>query len=117
MLRRLASRPSRAGISRPLHAGPKSGEIRMAQHRSAEKRARQSEKRRQRNRAVQTRVRSSTRAVRAALESGDVATARQRFGEAERVIRRAASKGMVKKATASRVVSRLAKALHRARGQ
>jgi small subunit ribosomal protein S20 len=63
---------------------------------------------------VRSRVRGSTRAVRAALEAGDVAAARERLGEAEKAIRRAASKGIVKKATASRVVSRLAKALHRA---
>ena len=86
----------------------------MAQHRSAEKRARQAEKRRERNRAVRTRVRGSTRAVRAALESGDLATARKQLGEAEQLIRRAASKGVVKKTTASRTVSRLAKAVHRA---
>jgi small subunit ribosomal protein S20 len=81
----------------------------MAQHRSAEKRAR-----RTRNRAVRSRVRSSAGAVRAALAAGDVSAAQQRLGEAEQVIRRAASKGVVKKETASRTVSRLAKAVHRA---
>ncbi len=86
----------------------------MAQHRSAEKRARQAEKRRERNRGVRTRVRSSARAVRAALESGDVAAAQKQLGEAEKLIRRAASKGIVKKTTASRTVSRLAKAVHQA---
>jgi small subunit ribosomal protein S20 len=86
----------------------------MAQHRSAEKRARQALKRRARNRTVRSRVRGSTRAVRAALESGDVATAQSRLREAERVIRKAASKGVVKKATASRSVARLARAVHRA---
>jgi len=86
----------------------------MAQHRSAEKRARQALVRRERNRGVRSRVRSSTRAVRAALESGDLAEARKQLLEAEQVIRRAASKGVVKKTTASRTVSRLAKAVHRA---
>jgi len=86
----------------------------MAQHRSAEKRARQAEKRRERNRAVRSRVRGSTRAVRAALEGGDVRAAQQQLHEAEKIIRRAASKGVVKKSTASRTVSRLAKAVHRA---
>jgi small subunit ribosomal protein S20 len=86
----------------------------MAQHRSAEKRARQAEKRRERNRAVRSRVRGSTRAVRAALEGGDVATAQKQLHAAEKIIRRAASKGVVKKTTASRAVSRLAKAVHRA---
>jgi len=88
----------------------------LAQHRSAEKRARQAVKRRDRNRAVRSRVRGSTRAVRAALERGDVADARSQLREAEKVLRRAASKGVVKKTTASRTVSRLAKAVHRAGG-
>jgi len=86
----------------------------MAQHRSAEKRARQALVRRERNRAVRSRVRGSTRAVRAALESGDLASARTRLREAERVIRKAASKGIVKKTTASRTVARLARAVHKA---
>ena len=86
----------------------------MAQHRSAEKRARQAEKRRERNRGVRSRVRGSTRAVRAALEQGDLDAAKKQLGEAEKLIRRAASKGVVKKTTASRTVSRLAKAVHRA---
>lgn len=88
----------------------------MAQHRSAEKRARQAAKRRDRNRAVRSHVRGTTRAVRAALERGDVASAQSELREAEKVIRRAASKGVVKKTTASRTVSRLAKAVHRATG-
>jgi small subunit ribosomal protein S20 len=86
----------------------------MAQHRSAEKRARQAEKRRERNRGVRSQVRSSTRAVRAALEGGDVATAQTQLHRAEKILRRAASKGVLKKTTASRTVSRLAKAVHRA---
>jgi small subunit ribosomal protein S20 len=103
---------------RALPPGPASDEERaMAQHRSAEKRARQALKRRERNRAVRSRVRGSTRAVRAALERGDVAAAKEQLGLAEKVLRRAASKGVVKKTTASRTVSRLAKAVHRATQQ
>jgi small subunit ribosomal protein S20 len=63
---------------------------------------------------VRTRVRGSTRAVHAALASGDVAAAQARLREAERVIHKAASKGVVKKATASRTVARLARAVHKA---
>jgi small subunit ribosomal protein S20 len=87
----------------------------MAQHRSAEKRARQALRRRDRNRGVRSHVRGSTRAVRAALESGDVAGAARQLREAERVIRKAASKGIVKKTTASRTVARLARAVHKAK--
>jgi small subunit ribosomal protein S20 len=86
----------------------------MAQHRSAEKRARQSLKRRARNRAVESEVRGSTRAVQAALTGGDVTAASAQLRQAERLIRKATSKGVVKKATASRTVSRLARAVYKA---
>ena len=113
-------REQRTPMFGALLAGPAvsetNGRDRMAQHRSAQKRARQAEKRRERNRAVRSRVRGSTRAVRAALEGGDLARAQSELREAEKVIRRAASKGIVKKTTASRTVSRLAKAVHRAAG-
>jgi len=97
-----------------LRAFPSRRRICMAQHRSAQKRARQALKRRARNRAARSHVRGSTRAVHAALESGDVASARTRLREAEKIIRKAASKGIVKKATASRTVARLARAVHKA---
>jgi small subunit ribosomal protein S20 len=86
----------------------------MAQHRSAEKRARQSLKRRARNRAVESEVRGSTRAVQASLASGDLEAASTQLRQAERLIRKATSKGVVKKATASRTVSRLARAVYKA---
>jgi len=86
----------------------------MAQHRSAEKRARQALKRRARNRAVRSELRGSKRSVEAALAAGDVAGAGEKLRQAERVIRKAASKGVVKKATASRTVARLARAVHKA---
>lgn len=85
----------------------------MANHKSAEKRARQDAKRRERNRAVRARTRSVIKAVRSDLESGSadpVARAR----EAEGALRSAASKGVIPKHRASRLVSRLAKRANQA---
>ena len=78
----------------------------MAQHRSAEKRHRQSLKRRVRNRALKTRVRNAITRVRAAAtaESDDRT---ERFKEAEQLLRRAVSKGAMHQKTVSRTVSRL----------
>ena len=81
----------------------------MAHHKSAKKRARQNPKRRARNRHIRSGVRSAVKAVRTA-QGGEEASAALRT--AERVIRRAASKGVISKAQASRNVSRLAKAVN-----
>jgi small subunit ribosomal protein S20 len=86
----------------------------MATHRSAEKRARQALKRRARNRQDKSHVRTLLKSVRGAIASGDNEGARQKLRSAERALRKAASKGAIKKTTASRSVSRLAKAVHRA---
>lgn len=83
----------------------------MANHRSAEKRVRQSLKRRERNGAVRSRVRGAVKAVRTAIAAGDGDEARSRLRAAEGLLRRAASKGVLKKQTASRSVSRLSKAV------
>ena len=82
----------------------------MANHKSAKKRARQALKRRDRNRAVKTEVRSAVKAVRTAAEAGDSAAAAAHVRVAESKLRKAASKGVIKKETASRQVSRLTRA-------
>ena len=86
----------------------------MATHRSAEKRARQALKRRARNREAKSQVRTLVKSVRGAIESGDRESAQQKLRGAERALRKAASKGAIKKTTASRSVARLAKSVHRA---
>ena len=86
----------------------------MATHRSAEKRARQALKRRARNRKAKSQVRTHIKSVRGAVAIGDGEGARQKLRTAERALRKAASKGAIKKTTASRSVSRLARAVHRA---
>lgn len=80
----------------------------MANHKSAEKRARQSEKRRERNRSARTRMRGVVKGFLSAVESG-AADVVERFREAEKTLRRAGSKGLIPKRRASRHVSRLAK--------
>lgn len=82
----------------------------MAQHKSASKRARQSQKRRDRNRRVRSALKSAIKKVRGALAAGDASAARQALPAAESLIRRAASKGVIPKRRADRQVARLARA-------
>ena len=77
----------------------------LATHESAKKRARQAEKRRERNRTVKSRVKSALKAFGAAVESDKTAAA-ARLKEAERELRRAASKGIVPARRASRKIGR-----------
>lgn len=83
----------------------------MANHKSALKRARQSEKRATRNMNIKSRMRTFIRKYREALESGDASAAQTSLRQAESEIRRAATKGVIPKERASRSISRLAKAL------
>ncbi len=84
----------------------------MATHKSAIKRARQSEERRQRNRAVKTRVKSAVKEVRVALEEKSVEEAQAALQKAIPVVDRAASKGALHHRTAARKISRLSKKVH-----
>jgi len=86
----------------------------LANHKSAEKRARQALVRRARNRQVRSALRSAVKALRQAIEAGDAGETQQKLRAAESRIRRAASKGVIKKATANRQVSRLTQAVQRA---
>jgi small subunit ribosomal protein S20 len=83
----------------------------LANTRSAEKRNRQTQKRRARNQGVRTRVKSAVKKVRETLERGELAEAREAFQVAARAIDKASSKGVVHRNTASRKISRLAKAV------
>jgi small subunit ribosomal protein S20 len=83
----------------------------VANHKSAAKRARQTPKRRDRNRAIRSRVRSAVKGFLEAVEGGDADAARNRFRSAERELRKAASRGVLPKGQVSRKVSRLAKRL------
>jgi small subunit ribosomal protein S20 len=81
----------------------------LAQHKSAKKRARQTIKRRARNRNIGSAVKTGVKAFRAAADSGDEAATTTSLREAESLLRRAASKGVIPKKRASRSISRLAK--------
>lgn len=81
----------------------------MANTRSAEKQERQAVKRNAANRAVKSRLRSSLKKARTAAAGGD-ANLSAGFSE----IDKAAKKGVIKKNTASRYKSRLAKSVKRA---
>ncbi|MEW5911712.1 MAG: 30S ribosomal protein S20 [Thermodesulfobacteriota bacterium] len=81
----------------------------MANHASALKRAKQNEKRRVRNRATRTRVRSAIKSVRQALETKDAQAAQTALQQALPLIGQAAGQGVLHKKNASRKISRLAR--------
>ncbi len=83
----------------------------MANTRSAQKRIKQNEKRRLRNRAIRSTVRSSIRVAREALagKGGESAAA---VREATRVIDRAVTQGVIHRNTAARRKSALARKLN-----
>jgi small subunit ribosomal protein S20 len=81
----------------------------VANHKSAQKRARQTLKRTERNRGTRSRVKSAVKSARTALAAGDAGETATALKAAEAVLRRAASKGAIPKKRASRSVSRLAK--------
>lgn len=79
----------------------------MANHKSAEKRIRQTEKRTERNRYYRTRIKNIIKAVRESIASKDLAKAQEAFKIANRDLHKFVSKGILKKNTAARKVSRL----------
>jgi small subunit ribosomal protein S20 len=83
----------------------------VASHKSAEKRMRQSERRRARNKTVRSNARTAVKRFRTAAESGDPDAARAQLHATEHVVRKAAAKGVIPKRRASRIVSRLARRL------
>jgi small subunit ribosomal protein S20 len=80
----------------------------VANHKSALKRAGQNERRRLRNKAVQTRVKNVVKEVRLAVAQ-DADNAVEQLNAAKSAIDKAAKKGVLHKKTASRKISRLAK--------
>jgi small subunit ribosomal protein S20 len=79
----------------------------MANHFSALKRARQTEKRTVQNRANKSSFRTALRKFRTALESGDSAQAKGLFSETVSLIDKAVRQGVIHKNTAGRYKSRL----------
>jgi small subunit ribosomal protein S20 len=86
----------------------------MASHKSAEKRARQSERRRERNRQAKSRIRTLEKDFLTAVAGGKLDEGKAQFRGVEGALRRAAATGLIPKRRASRRVSRMAKRLHKA---
>jgi small subunit ribosomal protein S20 len=82
----------------------------MANIKSQIKRNRQNAKRQERNKAVRTSLKTSTKKVRVAVASGDAEAAVERAREVAQALDKAASKRIVHKRTAARRKSRLARA-------
>jgi small subunit ribosomal protein S20 len=84
----------------------------MANHFSALKRARQTEKRTARNRGNTSRLRSQLRAFRESLAKADKPAAEQAFRQTVSALDKAIQKGVVHENTASRYKSRLSARLN-----
>jgi small subunit ribosomal protein S20 len=84
----------------------------VAQHASALKRHRQSEKRRSRNKGLKTQLRHVARSVRSAVDEKDGKAAAETLATASRALAKAASKGVIHKNAASRKIARLSRAVH-----
>ena len=81
----------------------------MANIKSSKKRALTNEKRRQKNVARRSDLKTASKKVLTALEQGNLDEATELLKVAESKISRAKGKGVLKKNTASRKISRLAK--------
>ena len=84
----------------------------MANHKSALKRIRQTETRTERNRFYRTRLKNIVKTVRTAIDAGNKEEAEAAFKIANQQIHRFVTKGILKKETAARKVSRLNKAVN-----
>ena len=81
----------------------------MANHKSAVKRIKQTKVRTERNRFYRTRIKNITKAVLVAVEAGDKEKAAESFKIANQNLHKYVSKGVLKKETVARKVSRLNK--------
>jgi small subunit ribosomal protein S20 len=79
----------------------------MANHKSAEKRARQTERRTAVNRARTSRIKTFVKKVEAAIASGDKSAAADALRQAQPEVHRGVTKGVVHRNTAARKLSRL----------
>jgi len=83
----------------------------MAHSRTSRKNIRKNERRRARNKTATSAMRTQLRKVRAALESGDAATAARELPRAQKLTDKAARTNRIHKNAAARIKSRLAKAV------
>lgn len=81
----------------------------LANHKSSEKRIRQTAVRTARNTHIRSTMRTYVKQVREAVAEGNLEGAKTALAKAVPCIDKAASKGVIHKATASRKISRLSK--------
>ncbi len=86
----------------------------MANHKSAEKRARQNEKRRIRNRSHRTRLRNQIKKLRKNVANGELDTARELLRPILALVDRSVQKGLLHDNAAARTKSRLSRLLETA---
>jgi small subunit ribosomal protein S20 len=84
----------------------------MANHKSSIKRIRQTIARTERNRFYRTRLKNIVKAVRSAIEAGNKEEATAAMTVANKQIQKFVSKGILKKETAARKISRLHRAVN-----
>ncbi|MBN1277295.1 MAG: 30S ribosomal protein S20 [Deltaproteobacteria bacterium] len=81
----------------------------MANHKSALKRAKQSEVKRLRNKSYKTRVKNSVKEVKTAVTNNSSEQANKTLVKAVSIIQKTSSKGIIHKKQAARKISRLAR--------
>ncbi|MCG6910699.1 MAG: 30S ribosomal protein S20 [Deltaproteobacteria bacterium] len=86
----------------------------MANHKSALKRARQTENKRMRNKTTKTRVKNVVKDVRLAVGDGANDQIVEKLNAAKSTIDKAAKKGVIHKRAAGRKISRLARLVNSA---
>jgi len=85
----------------------------VANHPQAKKRTRQRIKRTARNRHFRTKVRSLVKQVKTAVEAGEAGPAQEALKLAIKNLDRSVTKGVLKRKTASRTISRITVAVNR----
>lgn len=89
----------------------------MANHKSALKRARQSQAARLRNMIHKSKAKRAVKEVRTALDDAGVEQIKEIFKKSVSTLQKTASKKVIHKKKAARKISRLAKAVNRAAAQ
>lgn len=87
----------------------------MAQHKSAQKRARQSEKRRMRNRSNMSAMKTAIKKITEAVTKKDLTNLDALFTSAQSIIAKTKKKGVIHKNNMARRISRLALFINKAK--
>ncbi|MBD3184855.1 30S ribosomal protein S20 [Candidatus Poribacteria bacterium] len=87
----------------------------MANLKSSKKRIRSNKKKEARNRMLKSSLRNTLKSVEEAIQAGDIETAEANFNKAVSALDSAYTKGIMKKNTASRKKSQLARMINEAK--